>query len=425
MTARRILLLTYHFPPSGASGSFRLLGFARHLPRFGWQPIVVAPPQIPWEPVDPGLGRQVPPEAVVCPVPYPQGLLSKPLRRLAPYAVWLAPAWWGAVRAVRRFRPDAVLTSGPPHWVHLLGLGLRSRFRLPWVADFRDPWVADGKSQPARSLRRRWQAYWERAVMRGADAIVANAPLASQSMQAAYPLYQDKVITITNGYDAESFLPRPPAATVNRRVTLLHAGELYYGRDPRPFLDALGDLTREQPAWTDGVQVRFVGSVTAKHFEAGFDFQREVNQRGLESAVRLEGRLPYQQVLHELSTSDILLMLDTPGRRIGIPAKAYEYLGTGRPLLALSERDGDVAWLLRESGIPHRIAPPGDRGPIKQALLELVNEVRTGGLVAPDREKLAQFTRAHLTGRLAGILDAFVAEHRRPSREAITAGDRP
>src|SRR5947209_2551122 len=97
---RSVLLITFHFPPSAASGAFRLLGFARHLPKFGWRPIVVTPPCLPWEPVDPELGSQVPVDTTEIHVPYPQGLIWNLPRRIAPYEIWLPRAWGACVRAM-------------------------------------------------------------------------------------------------------------------------------------------------------------------------------------------------------------------------------------------------------------------------------------------------------------------------------------
>ena len=364
----------------------------------------MAPPRLPWEPVDPDLIRQVPPEIRVCHVPYPQSAFSKPLRRVARQAIWLAPALTAAMQVVREFRPDALLTSSPSNWVHLLGLGLKRRFNLPWVADFRDPWVTDGTPNQGRSLTLRWQTFWERSVMKRADTIVANAPLALKSIQEVYPQHAHKMVTITNGYDAESF-PAVPHRAPNGLVTLLHAGEVSQGRDPRPLLDALQGLGQEQQGLAQKLRVRFLGKVTPTDIAEGFNFPGELERRSLRDTVVVEGRVPYQRVLGDMSSTDILLMLDTPGRRIGIPAKAYEYLGARRPILALAERDGDVAWLLKESGIPHRIAPPREPARIRQALLELVKDVRAGQVALPDKEKLAPFTRERLAQRLAQVLN--------------------
>src|SRR5512135_183957 len=100
MPLRSVLILTYHFPPSAASGSFRLLGFVRHLPKFGWRSVVVAPPRIPWEPTDEALLDQLPPETALYHVPYPESRLWKPVRKFAPYGVWLPAAWAGCRRAI-------------------------------------------------------------------------------------------------------------------------------------------------------------------------------------------------------------------------------------------------------------------------------------------------------------------------------------
>src|SRR5437764_9228657 len=99
MLSKKLLLITYHFPPSAASGTFRLLGFARHLPAFGWQPLVVAPPSLPWEPLDPQLAEQVPDEVVVQHVPYPAAA-PRLLRRFAQNAVWLPRAWSACKRMI-------------------------------------------------------------------------------------------------------------------------------------------------------------------------------------------------------------------------------------------------------------------------------------------------------------------------------------
>src|SRR5262245_434752 len=125
MTMRKLLIVTYHFPPSAASGSFRMLGFARHLPKFGWETMVVAPPRMPLEPVDRDLGRQVPPDTQVLSVLYPQAWLLRPIKRFGPNAIWLPKAWTACNRLIRQCRPDALLTSGPPHCVHVLGLYLQ------------------------------------------------------------------------------------------------------------------------------------------------------------------------------------------------------------------------------------------------------------------------------------------------------------
>ena len=403
---RKLLLLTYHFPPSAASGTFRLLGFARHLPRFGWTPVVVAPPAIPWEPVDEGLLRQVPPETQVCAVAYPTARALKGFRWLFPNAVWLPRALAACVRTIRDYQPDALLTSSPPHCIHLLGWYLKRRYRLPWVADFRDPWFINGKPAFGSSLWPWFEARWEARVMKSADVIVANAPRATESLREAFPAQRHKMVTLTNGFDPENFPPVDVPDAPGEVLHIVHAGEVYAGRDPRPFLDALETIHRERAPGVLSWRVSFLG----RNNESGLDLPAEVQRRGLAQVVALGNQLPYAQVLQEMTRADLLLLLDSPGRRLGIPAKLYEYLGTGRPILALAEPDGDVAWALRESGVLHRIAHPREPAQIKQALAELSQALAEGPRVAQSPPRLAAFTRVTIAGRLADCLNECVTD---------------
>jgi glycosyltransferase involved in cell wall biosynthesis len=395
---RRLLIVTYHFPPSAASGAYRLLGFARHLPAAGWAVSVVAPPGLPWEPSDPALANRVPAGTDVWPVPYPAGRWWAPARKLmGGYGAWLPAGLLAAARAARRARPAAVLTSGPPHVVHLIGLYLKRAWRLPWVADFRDPWVANELVRP--EYRRGWAARAERAVVRAADLVVANAPGAARTFARAYPADRGKVVTLTNGFDPAD--PPPPAPPANGSVRVLHAGELYAGRDPRPYLDAVAAL---RAGGGPPVRTCLIGRATPRGV-AGFDLGEEVHRRGLGGAVDLRGQVPYAEALGEMRRADLLLLLDTPGRTEGVPAKVYEYMGSGRPVLALAEPGGDTAAVLRASGLLHRVAPPKDVPAIGRALAELAAAVRAGQPAVADPAALGRFTRASLAAELAAHLD--------------------
>jgi glycosyltransferase involved in cell wall biosynthesis len=335
------------------------------------------------------------------------GRATKLLRWLAPISIWLPRALWECARVIRNEKPDALLTSGPPHDVHLVGALLRRRFNIPWVADFRDPWVTYGVPTPNRPLWSRLEPAFERAVFGRADAIVANTPSVRAALETAYPAQARKMVAITNGYDPEAFGDPTPVPSGNPNPSIVHSGVLYAGRDPRPFLDALASLNGEDGG--DRVGARFLGRAEQSEFELGAEIQR----RGLSSLVTVEGQLPYRQALRVTTEADILLLLDTPGRRLGVPAKLYEYLGARRPILALAERGGDVEWVLKQSGVPFRIVPPADASGVRRALAELIPEGRRwaqhgrGGAVARP------FTRESTASQLAGVLD----RHRPPSRQ--------
>ncbi len=387
-----LLIVTFHFPPSAASGTFRLLGFARHLPKFGWRTTVVAPPDTPWEPVDRELLKRVPDTTRIYETPYPRGA-PKVFRWAWPNGVWLPRAWSACRRAVAETAPRAVLTSGPPQWVHSLGWYLKRWHGLPWVADFRDPWISDGKTKP--TWKNAWARSWERRVFKNADLILANAPQASACCQAAYPEFASKILTLTNGFDPENFPTHSQTADPAQPLHVLHAGELYWGRNPAGFLDAVKVLQAE--SFARRFRVTFLGRTDG----GGIDLAKETQSRGLDGVVQFGRQVSYGESLQEMANADILLLLDSPGRRIGVPAKLYEYMGSNRAILALAEDYSDTAAIVRDCGLPARVAPLADPARIAQALRELAAE-----LSAPRSTPtgLAKYTREYLAGQLASLL---------------------
>lgn len=384
MSVRTLLILTYHFPPSAASGTHRLLGFVRHLPKFRWRSVVVAPPRMPWEPSDEALLGKIPPGTVVRHVPFPSGRLSKPARALIGLGIWLPGAWLCCRRVVRDHRPDAVLTSGPPHHAHLLGRQLRRWQGLPWVADFRDPWVASDGRPATKHGPKRWEFRAEAAVMRDADAIVANTPKGCSLLGGAYPEHAAKMVSITNGYDPESFLPNEVPPLAGPTVEIIHLGEIYADRDPGPFLEAIRRLQGD-PTVRRTFRVRFVGKFAIASQRA--DLETQIGAGGLRDVVSVGDQVPYDQALRAMAEADILLLMDSPGRPAGVPAKLYEYIGAGRPVLALADLESDAAWILSESGLPYRIAPPHDPEAIRRALASSSSSRRTPRAGSPSTRR--------------------------------------
>ena len=186
MPLRKVLLLTYHFPPSGAVAVYRMLGLVHYLPKYGWQPVVVAPPRVPWEPEDASLLAQVPPETPIERVPFASGFVGKIARYLAPESHWLWKARSACHSMIGEHRPKAIFTSSPPGCVHLLGMRLQKRLGLPWLADFRDPWITNSPPE-RRTPRWRCTACVESRVMQRATTLIANTPLNQRGWAEAYP----------------------------------------------------------------------------------------------------------------------------------------------------------------------------------------------------------------------------------------------
>jgi glycosyltransferase involved in cell wall biosynthesis len=395
---RKLLILTYHFPPCAAVAVHRMVGLVRHLPASDWRSVVVAPPNPPYEPSDPGLLKSVPADSTtVISVPFAEGLWGKINRKFAPGLLWNWQAKRACVRAIREHKPDAILTSMPPHSVHEIGLALKKRFGLPWIADFRDPWFVLSSTLTG-GPRDQITARKERETIDAADCVVGISPLYTEGLKKAYSEHAHKILTITNGYEPETFAETlvPPS---RERLSILYTGELYFGRDPRAFLDAMRELHGSPDAPKVGFD--FLGRWTDKH-----DLPTLVKERGLESIVNVGGLVPYRECLRTMMQADILLLIHTPGYTHGLPAKIFEYLGARRPILVLTEHSGDIGWVLKESGVLHRIAPMGNAAAIKQAIAELATAVRNGEPVTAG-DKGVSFTRAAMAQRFAEQLDSI------------------
>ncbi len=353
----------------------------------GWKIAVVTCTNNPWEPADAELSERVPPGVEVHGLDYRATWRSRLIHSKLGRRVGLwdrMTIWTGEVKplvagVLREFAPEVVLTSGPPHSVHMLGRWAKRRKEIVWAADFRDPWIVGNWYGPPASVLARRR---ERSLVAAADLVVANAPQARQAYCEHYPEWRSKFVSITNGFDAERLaaqglsgqqLPgqQMPGKQLRsgRPIRLLHAGEIYAGRDPRSLLDALAGM----PKQADRVEIEFVG-------RSEIDLVEEARQRDLGERVCCRGQVPASEVKRSIDEADVLVLMDTPGRRIGVPAKLYEYIGSGRPVLALAERDSDTAWALRESGIRHAIAPPQNVEAISAALAKVVELAGRAGL---------------------------------------------
>ncbi len=404
---RRVLMVNYYFPPLGGIGSLRALKFATYLPEFGWEPTVLAPR-------DGAYYRDAslafPEERVVRTRSLELSRLGK--RALATGGTDTEPAVVGpflgrAREMVRRwiYRPDAqvgwypfavaagrralherpfdaILSSSFPITAHLVARRLLRETGLPWVAEFRDPWT---DAREASDPRRRGEERLERALVADAAAVVVPSP-------AWADLFRRKgareVAVITNGYDPADLLPQRPG----EGFVLTHVGSLYPDRqDLSCVWVALASLRASGAL--PSMRLRFVGGLAPS-------LRREIAAHGLEDVLEVTGFLPYRDALTRMSASSALLVggaRDDRGSLRGwIPAKVFEYLGTGLPVVYVGHGATDVAALLAGQPHCHRV-PPGDVEAARAALCAASTE-------GPAERALGAFTRRELTARLAGVL---------------------
>jgi glycosyltransferase involved in cell wall biosynthesis len=423
---RHLLLVTFHYPPSNtSSGGLRPLKFGKYLPQFGWDTSVLTVPAECHESVDPALVGEIPRSVRVHRAfcfdtkrklaiagKYP-GFIAVPDR----YISWLP---FGVVKALRVIRGDgisALCSTSPIPTAHLIALIVKKMTKLPWVADFRDPWVETEGSEVYGPLRQRFELWLERQVITGADRVVVTTPEFGQYLEKRYGRsIEGKICVVYNGYDEEDLQDLTPDSDDPERFTILHAGLLdpHY-RNPLPILRALRHcLDRELlPA---RARVTFIGGGAY----ANEALPKAIAELRLSDNVELVGRIPYRQALaKQAGASALLLMQGGDDTWMLIPAKAFEYLRTGRLILATAPADSATGRLVSEFDGTF-LAKPDDADDIAHSLTALYQAWR-GGLCQVERAGVTRLSRRSTAAELATVLDAITVARVPVVRAVATA----
>jgi len=412
---KRVLMVAFHFPPlRGSSGIQRALKFAQYLPAQGWQPLVLSAHPRAYLNQGPDQMGEIPPEAIVR-----RAFALDTGRHLAwrgrylgfmawpdRFAAWVLGAVPAGLAMVRKYRPQVLWTTYPIASATLIGLLLHKLTGLPWVIDFRDP-MTDVTYPPDPRVRAIWR-WIERKAVYNAALVVCNTPSAVVTYTTRYPeLPRSRFAMLENGYDEENFRNAALAPTTGRApgqpFTLIHSGIIYPSeRDPVPLVRALGEL--KASGAIDAGQLHLVLRATAHD-----DYVRGLlEEHGISDLVTIAPHVPYQAALAEMLSADGLLVLQATNCNHQIPAKLYEYLRAGRPILALTDAAGDTAATLRAAGVD-TIAPLDDSEGIKRGLLHFLQLARAGQAPLPAPAAVAAASRQARTVKLAQMLDAIVA----------------
>lgn len=414
---KRVLFLAYLFPPIANSGTQRPLKFVKYLSQFGWQPTVVTAAHAGGHRVDEGLLADIPAGVRVVRVPMVNEQVSDTIKkwtggtrageRIADaigwrlrerfrkpdlYALWRPAARRAALRLMRDEQFDAIYATGFPWTTLLTAVDLSKATGVPLVADFRDPWVGEDLFRSERPPANEERPL-ERLVVEHASAVTTVAPTMTKRMIAAYPeLSPAKFSTIFNGFDPPDL--GAPARSTHTKFRIAYAGVWKEGYNPSPLYDVIDWLRRSSPEVLANVEVIAAG------FETG-----EAARRGLGEHITETGVLSHQDAVALMHSADILFLTNGDGARqqLGLPGKMYEYLATGRPVLALTHPDGDAGRIIQQVGGGVAVAQddPGQ-------LLELIkNACQSRTLAVPplNREALSMFERPNLAKRLASLLD--------------------
>jgi glycosyltransferase involved in cell wall biosynthesis len=441
----RVLLIARYFPPIGGAGVHRTVGSVRHLPAYGYEPVVVTGPgqqRGRWDAHDPGLLDQIPPTTPVHRVPGtepagPSGVAAR-LERLRPGPDrWVR--WWidEAVRAgvAAGDGVDVVLTSCAPYETALAGARLAAELGVPWVADLEDPWALDEMRLHPSGLHGAADLRQMRRALATASAVIMAAPEAARRARTAIPELAGRTITgIPIGFEPDAFAV-PAAPRADGVLRIVHTGSMHTdvglrlrgtrrrrrllggtapGLDILPrshvfLVEAIDELLRSDPALAGRIELHLAGALT--------DGDLAVARR--HDFVRTPGLLPHRETAALMRSADLLFlpMHDVAGRAGLIPYKTFEYLAAERPILA-AVPEGDVRDML--AGIEHvTLVRPADAGAMADALRALV----AAGPVAHVRDgvgspALRPLERHACVGRIAEVLDGVLAATGRQARIA-------
>ena len=398
-----VLLIAKAFPPENVSGAARPYRFFKYLPEHGYDPYVIA------------AGIEADPVASVhrSPGPHPRRGRKWAARFAAAIQRWVLPyddSWpWvpyavsDAQRIVRKQRIGVIFSTSPPLANHMVALGLKLRNRLKWIADFRDPLL--GNPFRSREAARYYDAVLEKLIFRFADVVVANTDALAEMWKGRYPDWQQKIQVIWNGYDpAEEFRPAPVAD--RQRLTLAHIGTIYEGRHPGLLLKSLLRLIEAGLVDSHRIRLRLIGWLDRHRISTdAAPFSRLAALGCLEYTGNI---IPAEEARKQMAEADSLILLDMNDShtKLQVPAKIFDYVRVGRPVLAVTSPGSPSEWILRGSGIRHvcidPTAPPEQIDRQVLQFLELPTEPCT-----PSRWFREQFdARAH-SETLAQILDSF------------------
>lgn len=429
MSSKKVLIVTYYWPPSGGSGVQRWLKFVKYLDKAGWETFVLTPENPSFTISDPSLQNDVPASAEVLRLPIwePYDLFYKLSGKKPgatdmistgkksffqkfsswvrgnffipdPRRFWVKPAFTFLNDFVKAKGIDKVITTGPPHSIHLIGLKLKKKNpTIKWIADFRDPWsewdLLDTLS--LTSIARNRHRALERKVLRSADRVITIAPYHVKRFE---ELGGRKVDLITNGFDTDDFakVQRQPT----EKFTIRHTGVVDELRDPRPFMFALKNAIETHADLKDKVAVEFIGSVNSS-------FKEFVNgDPVLNSITRFVNTIPHKELLKLYGHTDLLLLVLAhtalaPGN---LPGKFFEYLASGVPIIAIGPVDGDAGTIIGKANAGNTFERTDDEAMVNFLLNEF-DDWRTKKLRSSPRTD--DFSREKLTDQLIALLESI------------------
>ena len=433
---KRVLVITYYWPPSGGSGVQRWVKFARYLPAEGWQPVIYTPSNPELTAVDETLSAEIPPEAEILrhPIREPYELyrrimgrgsstdmktLVTPIRsrgrrsfkqRLSlfvrgnlfvpdPRVGWVRPSVRFLKKYLAEHPVDVIVTTGPPQSLHLIGQRLSRETGLPWIPDFRDPWTKMYYLRHLGMTRGTWKRLFrmEQGVLDDATKVLTVTPIVQEEYQART---KTPVAMIPNGFDPADFGEAPPR---DGFFNLTHTGLLASDGNPLVLWKVLGKMADADPDFRAALRIRLVGKTDT-------EVLNDIARAGIWARVVNRGYLDHEAAVREQQGAEILLLPlrnDPEYFRI-LPGKLFEYLAARRPILGIGQTDGAMARVLSDARAGEMFSWYDEAG--LRGFLERAWERFRGAGIPPTSGEIDRYTRQQLTRELAALLDSVLPD---------------
>ncbi len=424
---KKLLIITYYWPPAGGPGVQRWLKFVKYLPDFNIQPIVYIPENPTYPIVDTGLESEVSLQAIILknkilepyqlasffskkntkkissgiiPNQKKQSFLEKTFLWIRgnifiPDArfLWVKPSVKYLKKYIDENNIDTIITSGPPHSLHLIGLQLKKDRNIKWLADFRDPWTTIGyhKALKLSSYAEKKHKQLEYQVLNTADTIIVTSKSTKSEFQA---ITSKPIEVITNGYDVE----KVAKYSLDKKFSLAHIGSFLSERNPRILWETLQELINENETFKDDFQLKLIGAISQEVLDTLSEFH-------LQEYVQNLGYVSHQEALEHQRKSQVLLLIEINSEETKsiIPGKLFEYIASERPIIAIGPKDSDFAEIITttNTGV---FFTYNEKVKLKALLLEYYNLFINQNLKV-NPIGLQQYSRKNLTEQLVKIIN--------------------
>lgn len=422
----KVLIITYYWPPAGGPGVQRWLKFVKYLPDYGIEPVVYIPENPTYPLIDEGLMADIRQDVTILKnritEPYawasafsksstkkissgiiPHKKKQSLMQRLMLWVrgnlfipdarvLWVKPSIKYLSKYIKENGVDIVITTGPPHSLHLIGKGLKEQLGVKWLADFRDPWTTIGYHKELKlsaSAETKHKAM-EKDVLNTADAVLVTSPTTKKEFKA---LTARPIAVITNGYDVEKVVKQP----LDKKFSIAHIGSFLSERNPRILWKALKELVKENKEFKEAFELKLIGAVSREVLNAIAEFK-------LDKYVNNLGYVPHAEAVAQQRKSQVLLLveIDSEDTKCIIPGKLFEYMVSERPILAVGPEGADFAGIIQSTNTGVFVTYD-EKEKLKEAILSYFAQYKQNSLKSHPIG-LQQYSRKNLTGQLAELL---------------------